>query len=544
MIGLPPDRSAGRLAGRSVTRAAPGGVAAAAPPAGFAERAQPGWSADTRRGALALVAAGMLSALAMPPLCLVPVLWLTLPFLLARIDRSRSVWGAGLAGLAFGFGFYLAGLYWVTDAVLVRAAELWWAVPLAAPLLAIPLALFIAAACALARLAPPGWRRLLLLAACWTLSDLAREFAFTGFPWNPLGSAWEWSGTLGRAMIQPAAWVGVPGLTLLTLLAGLLPALGRRGRTWSLLLLAAWAAAGGARLLDPPRPIGTGPEILLVQGNISETHKFSSAWALQIFRTYLRLTHEGAERAPLPASGAAFVFAWPESAFPGLLDEDPEARRLIMQAAPRAAAGLVGSVRFGADQRPRNSLFVLRPGGSIADIYDKSHLVPFGEYQPKILPVQVVPGGGFEAGPGRRTLHLPGVAPFAPLICYEVIFPGEVASRADRPAWLLNITNDAWFGDSAGPRQHLAAARMRAVEEGLPLARAANTGISAAFDGTGRELGRIGWGRAASLAVQLPGALPPTVFARGGLWLPTLLALAVAGASALPRRRRPAPDFA
>ena len=153
---------------------------------------------------------------------------------------------------------------------------------------------------------------------------------------------------------------------------------------------------------------------------------------------------------------------------------------------------------------------------SIGGVYDKWHLVPFGEYIPDWLPlpIMVMPGGGFASGPGPRTLHVPGLPPFGPLICYEAIFSGEVVDRSDRPAWLVNVTNDAWFGNSTGPRQHLAAARMRAVEEGLPLLRAANTGISAAFDARGHELGRIGMQTTGHLAVALPVPLPATLFAR------------------------------
>ncbi len=174
--------------------------------------------------------------------------------------------------------------------------------------------------------------------------------------------------------------------------------------------------------------------------------------------------------------------------------------------------------------RPRNSLFALtgrrRPSRGI---YDKWHLVPFGEYIPDWLPlpIMVVPGGGFASGPGPRTLHVPGLPPVGALICYEAIFSGQIVDRNDRPAWLVNVTNDAWFGNSTGPRQHLAAARMRAVEEGLPLMRAANTGISAAFDARGHELGAVGYAdRPARWSWRCLPALPATLFARFGLWLP------------------------
>ena len=493
---------------------------------------------------LPLLLAGCASALAMPPLGLVPILLLTIPMLLRRIDAARSATAALWCGFVFGLGFYCVGLYWITNAVLTRVDQFWWAVPLATPLGAVPLAIFLAVPCAACRLAPPGWRRVALFAGLWTVGDLAREFAFTGFPWNPLGSAWEWPGSLSTMMIQPAAWIGVPGLTLATVLAAAAPRFGRRGILALLGSLALWAGAGAARLaLVHPLPVRN-PLIVVVQGNIPEREKFDRGEAIQTFRTYLRLTAQGVARArstPRTArSGGAtsgLVVAWPESAFPGLLEEDAPARHLIMRAATGADAALVGSVRYGADGRPRNSLLALLPDGGIATIYDKAHLVPFGEYQPPLLPIQVVPGGGFEAGPGRRTLDLPDLSPVDPLICYEVIFPGQVVG-ADRPAWMLNVTNDAWYGDSAGPRQHLAAARMRAVEEGLPIARAANTGISAVYDSFGRQSARLGWGVRGDLVTALPPPLPATVFARYGLLIPLLLAVACAVCGFAPRRRK------
>jgi apolipoprotein N-acyltransferase len=169
-------------------------------------------------------------------------------------------------------------------------------------------------------------------------------------------------------------------------------------------------------------------------------------------------------------------------------------------------------------------------------------LVPFGEYQPDWfpLPIQIVPGGGFAGGPGPRTLAVPGLPPFAPLICYEAIFSAQVVDEAARPDWIVNVTNDAWFGNSTGPRQHLAAVRMRAVEEGLPVLRAANTGITAAIDARGHELARIGLDRSGVLVIGLPGHLSPTPYARLGLALPLVLGAAAALIGLAGRRRLPA----
>jgi apolipoprotein N-acyltransferase len=289
-----------------------------------------------------------------------------------------------------------------------------------------------------------------------------------------------------------------------------------------------WVGAGLARLhVATPSP-PPGLNVVLVQGNIPEGHKWDRAFVRDSFERYLALTRTGMARAGRPA-----VVIWPETASPFLLEQDAEARAAIAAAAQ--ATALIGSVRFDVARRPYNSLMALPGAGPPVAIYDKWHLVPFGEYQPGwfVLPIQIVPGGGFAAGPGPLTLHVPGLPPFGALICYEVIFPGQVADKADRPDWLVNVTNDAWFGNSAGPRQHLAAARLRAVEEGLPLLRAANTGITAGFDAQGRELGRLGMGTEGVLVLALPGRLPPTPIARFGLAVPLLLAALVLLAGAV-----------
>jgi apolipoprotein N-acyltransferase len=335
----------------------------------------------------------------------------------------------------------------------------------------------------------------------------------------------------------------VHGLTLATVLLAATPMLGLRAIGVGGAALALWAGLGVIRL-DRPEPPETGLSVVLVQGNVQETDKWSQDLLRQIWMRYLQLTAAGVAK----AAGRPSVVVWPETASPALLGVDPEARAAIMQAAAPARAALVGTVRFtdgepsrAPGNRPLNSLVALVGDGRIAATYDKWHLVPFGEYQPTWfpLPIQVVPGGGFAPGSGPATLQVPGIPPVAPLICYEAIFSAQVVDEADRPAWIVNITNDAWFGNSSGPRQHLAAARMRAVEEGLPLMRAANTGISVGFDAHGHELGRLGIGVTGTLVLPLPGALPPTSFSRWGLVLPGLLALAaIASGLNLGRKRQ------
>ncbi len=399
---------------------------------------------------------------------------------------------------------------------------MWWCVPFAVPALSALLAAFTAAAVGVAAFARPGWPRVLTLAGAWVLADLARQFVATGFPWNLWGSVWEFPGRVGDVLIQPAALVGIHGLTLATVLLAGLPLLGWGFRAAGLALLVAWVAFGIVRT-GAPAPPASGLTAVMVQGDVAEGQKWSQALAGGIFHRYLALTREGIAQ----AGDGKKVVIWPETAISrpagarsrGAQDDCRSERR-------RAGPDRLGAVRF---PRPSQELALrLTPDGDIAAVYDKWHLVPFGEYQPGWfpLPIQIVPGGGFAAGPGPETLRVPGLPPVAPLICYEAIFPSQVVDEAARPRWIVNITNDAWFGNSAGPRQHLAAARMRAVEEGLPLLRAANTGITAAFDARGHELSRLPMNRPGILVVGLPGALDRTPYARVGLLLPLGLAAA------------------
>jgi apolipoprotein N-acyltransferase len=487
-----------------------------------------GWRAD-----LAAALLGALSAAALPPVHAIPVLLVAIPGLLVLIGAAPRARTAARRGWWFGFGLNLVGLYWITDAILFEAATFWWLVPLAVPATAAALGVFVAGPAALARFARPGWRRAFALAGAWTLADVARQFAVSGFPWNPWGSVWAIPGRLGDIFIQPAALAGVHGLTLATLLIAAAPLLSWRWRGGLAALLAAWCAFGIVRL-SHPAPAAPGLHVILVQGDVQQGQKWDQALATRIFNRYLALTRAAVARLP---DGTRAVVVWPETASPFLLQTDAAARDAIAQAAG-GAVSLVGAVRFDARGRPRNSLFAILPDGGIAAIYDKWHLVPFGEYIPDWLPLAfaVMPGGGFASGPGPVTLDVPGLPPVGPLICYEAIFTGQIVSPAKRPDWLVNITNDAWFGNSSGPRQHLAAARMRAVEEGLPLMRAANTGISAGFDARGHELGRLGIDETGSLTIALPGAEAITGYARFGLGVPVVFALLILGCGIVGRR--------
>lgn len=488
------------------------------------------WATASRaRARLAAFLLGLVAAAALPPLHLVPALAVAIPGLLWLIGDAGGAVEAGRRGFWFGFGLHLVGLYWITEAIMLESARYWWLVPLAVPALSAVLALFIAVPAAAARAAPPGWRRLLVFSGSWVLADLARQFVATGFPWNPLGSVWAAPGPLGDIMLQPLAWIGAPGLTLVTILIAGLFGQGRRGAAAAVTALAAWAALGVLRLQQPPPP-DPGVAAVLVQGNVA--HGAIRDWpsATAMLQRHLQLSADGMDQ----VAGRQAVVIWPESAMgPFLLDADPAARAAVTDAIRPARGAIIGTLRFNPGPRdtahpPYNSIVALDPAGTVRGTYDKWHLVPFGEFAPSWVPlaIQIVPGQ-FGFGTGPRTMEIPGLPPFGGLVCYEAIYPGEMVDRSNRPSWLVNVTNDAWFGNSTGPRQHLAGARMRAVEEGLPLMRAANTGISAGFDAWGRELGRLGIGQAGVIVLDLPGELPPTWFSRFGLAIPAAIAVAL-----------------
>jgi apolipoprotein N-acyltransferase len=486
-------------------------------------------------------ALGAVSALALPPLHMVPVLLLTLPGLLLMAGGAPSLRRAAWIGLFWGWGFHVAGLHWLTIAVLTEVERFWWLVPVAVPALALPLGAFTVLPALAARLAAPGWPRVLGFAAAWTLAEMARGFLFTGFPWNLLGTVWAFA----SLPVQGAAWIGVHGLSLATLLVLLAPSLGRRGWAAAAAGLAAFGLLGLARLW-PEEPEPEPVALVLVQGNVAQEAKWRENQRMPIFRRYIELTEEGLRIARAEAPSSTPVAIWPETASPYLLANDPQAARLATESLPPGALLLAGTVRaeFGPEGRARrvwNSLVALDAEGTVLDAHDKSHLVPFGEYMPMrgLLPLRLVHTSmDFSAGPGPRAVSLPGLPAYSALICYEVIFPAAVTPDA-RPGFLLNITNDAWFGVSAGPHQHLAAARMRAVEEGLPLVRAAQTGISAVFDARGRTVARMGLAETGVVVAPLPRAGAPTPFARLGLLIPLLVSALCLSAAIIGTRSAP-----
>ncbi|HUZ72846.1 MAG TPA: apolipoprotein N-acyltransferase [Stellaceae bacterium] len=511
--------------------------------------AQTGWS----RHGLA-IALGALAAVALPPFDFAPALIVSFSGLVWLEDGSANRRQSFALGWNFGFGFFVAGLYWIAAALLVDAARFWWLVPFA--VLGVPagLAIFTALALLLCheicqRLGLGGAARILVLAACWAGAEWLRGHVLTGFPWNLIGYAWAGGFPGGIALLQSTAYVGIYGLSLLTVLAAALPARlgdltgGRRAAPLAALLIVAALAGGGAlRLAGDRDAMVPGLNLRLVQPSIPQSLKNDPAADAANFRRLLALT-------ATPARVPPNLVIWPEAGAPPFLERNPAARREIAASIPPGAVALVGTVRTDPlPERPQhiwNSLEAIDSSGQMVAYYDKSHLVPFGEYVPLRgwLPInKITPGTiDFSAGDGPRTLTIKGIPPFSPLICYEAIFPGAVIDDAHRPDWLLNITNDAWYGFTSGPFQHLAIARTRAVEEGLPLVRDGNNGISAVFDANGRVLEHLDLDAIGVLDTRLPRALPPTLYEAigdGGFAAMLVALLALAGAKSLGRRRR------
>ncbi|MGB0570953.1 MAG: apolipoprotein N-acyltransferase [Alphaproteobacteria bacterium] len=519
----------------------------------FAERlgALSGW----RRAAICLLL-GAISALALPPFHFVPILVLAFVGLLWILDgagaeprrRRLGLW----IGFWFGFGHFLVGIHWIAEPLLVDPARTAWLIPFALPGLAAALAMFPALVCAAfvalpLRGAPVA--HVFALAALWTAAEFVRGIVFTGFPWNLMG--YVWFGT--PAIMQVTAMVGVLGLSGLTVLAAGMPVIlagksGASAHRWGVALMATivlplglWAGGQARLVVAGDSAMVPDVRLRIVQANIPQRDKWNQNLRTAHMERHLALSRTAAESAPTHV-------IWPETAVPFLLANDVLARTRSAVAAPRGGALITGSVRraFHNDtQQLRNALLVIDAAADVQRVYDKSHLVPFGEYVPLrgVLPIdKIVPGqGDFVAGAGRRLLEVPGLPSVSPLICYEAIFSGRVTPRGARPGVLLNLTNDAWFGTFAGPQQHFAIASMRALEEGLPLLRAANTGISAVVDPYGRVIARLGIGEQGVLDSGLPAALPPTLFARWGELIPMIMAALFLALALLLARRRKSP---
>jgi apolipoprotein N-acyltransferase len=513
------------------------------------------------RRVLVAFLAGAVSTLALAPVNIWPAPFLTFPILVWLLDGSAAgrlggALAAAGAGWWFGFGYFVVGLYWIGNALLVDAKTFGWLLPFAVIALPAALAIFPAIGVALARLMwGRGQSRVLALAVGLTVSEWLRGHLLTGFPWNAFGYALA----SPLPLAQGAALVGIWGMTFLAVAVYASPAVLAderidTRRPWvapvlSLVVLASLAAYGAIRLRSNPTSYVDGVRLRIMQPNLQQDEKFNYSQKQQVMSRYLALS----DRASGPgASGIHDVthLIWPESAFPFFLTRDAGALAQIAALLPAGTVLITGAVRApegvpdAVVTRAYNSIYVIDHDGSVLSAYDKVHLVPFGEYLPfqdflEQLGLRQITNmrGGFIPGDRRRILNVPRAPDVLPLICYEIIFP-EAVPRGERPGWIVNLTNDGWFGASPGPYQHLQQARIRAIEQGLPLVRAANTGISAVIDPVGRIIDALPLGTDGVLDARLPRPTILTPYARTGD-VPTGLVLALAAALVLRRRRRP-----
>jgi apolipoprotein N-acyltransferase len=486
----------------------------------------------------AAVALGAFSATAFAPLDFFPALLLGLAGLALLLDgvdgQPRRLRAAAAIGWCFFFGQFLIGLHWIVYPLLVFPQFVWLA-PFAVTLMPAGLALFgaLATLAAVLLLRRAGTARLIALAVVIAATEWLRGHILTGFPWNLPAYGWGAS----AAIMQSASLVGAYGLSFMTLLFGLsLADLGRRRYLLPAVMVLLFAALWGFGILRLQQPAAfvANVSLRLVQPNIPQAEVHQRALLARNWQRLMALSMR---------PGQPTLTVWPEAAAIFTADRIAEQRADIAALTNRGVL-ITGAERLDGNGNHFNSLYVLGKGRSLLAVYDKYHLVPFGEYLPLApllsrlgLAKLTLGDTGFSAGPGPQSYDLPGAPSVTPLICYEVIFPGAV-TPASRPGWFVNITDDSWFGPWAGPRQHLLSARMRAIEEGLPIARAANTGISAVIDAKGRITAHLDINQGGAIDAQLPVALGATPYARfGDLGFAIMLLVAAMIAGVLSQRQ-------
>ncbi len=506
-----------------------------------------GW----RRAALA-IAVGGLSALAFAPMFVTPILFLTLPVFVWLIDGSADWRRAAIAGWLFGFGYFFFNLFWVGEAFLVEADKFAWLLPFAVTLLPAGLAILWGLAAAAARVFwTEGIARLFVFAIALAIAEWLRGHILTGFPWNLPGYAL----TYPLSLMQSAALVGAYGLTAIALFVFPAPLviLGdsrdrlTRGRIAYALTLAAVPLAllfaYGAWRLQAPQTFVPAVKLRIVQPSVPQREKWMAEYQRRIFDDHVALSLQNPAGEKDSLAGITHL-VWPEAAMPFFPLEAPAALDILANILPPGTTLITGALRheptptadapMTPETRTLNSILVLNERAEAITTYDKINLVPFGEFMPfeatlASIGIQKLTHGrgSFAVGQKPRPLMtIPGLPPALGLVCYEALFPGNIVQGSERPGVLINVTNDGWFGESTGPYQHFHQSRIRAVEEGVPLIRAANNGISAVVDPFGRVLQSLGLNVRAQIDSPLPEALSPPLYARLGDWtLVSILAL-------------------
>ena len=535
---------------------------------------------DGWRRIVLTIGAGAISTFALPPYNFPLVGFIGFPLLVWLVDGAvadprKSLIGrllpAFATGWLFGFGYFAAGLWWLGAAMLVDAAAFAIFIPFAVLVLPAICGVYFGLATLVAR---QFWSdsafRIFALAAALALFELLRGTLFTGFPWNEIGVM----AAPSVLLMQTGSLVGAHGLTLIAVIvfSSLAVIADRRGRrpvlAIALGLLVFHLGFGAWRLWAHPTAFVPGVDVRVVQPNIAQNEKWDEDEANGIFQRHIDLTAmrappgeivgagsaapdaavdpdsagsggggaavtPGQAPAPMPAPmpvPTRTLVVWPETSFPFLLTHRPDAIATIADTLRPGETLIAGAARVegtsAEDARYYNSVYVIDDEGRIVDARDKTHLVPFGEYLPfqnilekfGLRQIADAMPGGFSPGSLRERVPLEGAPSFLPLICYEIIFPGEIDVGAPdtRPGFLVNDTNDAWYGDTPGPYQHLRLAELTAVSFGLPLVRSANTGVSVVTDAYGRQIGGLALGSTGTIETALPQAAAATIFARFG----------------------------
>ena len=491
---------------------------------------------------VACFALGALAALGQAPWSLWPLSMLAFAGLYAFFAQSATWRRAALLGLAGGAGYFALALSWIVEPFLVDVARHGWMAPFALVLSAVGFALFWALANGAARAVVPRGARGAAMAwvAAFTLSEALRGRVFTGFPWAQPGHA-----LIDTALLGWAAVGGALPLTALLLGAGaalwhvVSAARGARLAGAGVLVLLGALYAAAPFLNEAPKPGPDAPVVRIVQPNVPQEQKWD--------RDYMQL-HFDRQMALTTAEGDPDLIVWPETALPTLLDNAGPVLGDI--AIALGGTPIVLGVQRAEAGRYYNSMIMMDGAGRQAALYDKHHLVPFGEYVPLgnlaarfgIRGLAQRNGHGYSAGPGPQVMDLGEIGRAVPLICYEGVFARDVSGAPGRADMLLLITNDAWFGEVSGPYQHLAQARLRSAEQGLPMIRAANTGVSAMIDASGRITAQLDLGEAGYLDMPLPPPLPPTPYARTGDWPALALLILMLIVPALLHRRKNGAD--
>lgn len=481
---------------------------------------------------------GGLTALALPPLFIIVLAFIGFSSHILMLNQCKTSKHSFWMGWCFGFGYFTIGLYWISFALFVDIKQFGWLMPFA--IFGIPsiLAFYIAFVSLIAFKVKTGLiSKVILYSVLWTVFEILRAKLFTGFPWNLLGYAWSFSDSILQITSIGGIWL----LSYISILIFTIPSivfvLNKENKvininykplfivSFFIVIIFVW---GNIRLNSTNTEYVDDIKVRIVQGNIDQSNKFDANHRVQILDKYKKLSSNN-----IPEDITHII--WPETAVPFYLDDKSETLTYLKDSIPKEGFLITGALRATFDDQENfkniwNSIFTINSNGKILSYYDKSHLVPFGEYIPfkSILPFKKITDGfmDFTKGKGIKTINDDSFVPFSPLICYEVIFPDKVVNKLDRPSLLVNITNDAWYGNSSGPYQHFYMTKVRAIEQGIPLVRAANSGISAVFDSFGRVIVKTKLSTTDVIDSNLPKNINKiTTFSRYGLIIILLLVL-------------------